>query len=480
MKVLLGLVAFILLLIVVVLGVIETAWAKNRIRELLVRQANQYLTATLTIGRLEGSLLRGLQLGDITLNRGDRTLVKIDEVALSYSIRELFQPGVIIRRIRLTRPQVVGAKMADGRWDLWALVKRESREEERTGPNRPIEIQSIEVIDGRVSLQSPLDFGAVHVPTDFQSLNALFSFTYVPVRWTLEFDRVSWVGHAPDLSVNPLKGAFGRGPGGWFFEELSVKTARSAFTLDGRVNSTKPTSLDLRVRAPRFAFQEWAGVLRGLRNIAVEAAFDTSLKGPVNQLETDLRLTGTGGAVHGRLTLDTSVPGWHGTGAVDVEKLNLARWLNRDERPSDITGHVTFNLALELGRRFPRGIYSFNGAHAMYMNYEADAVKARGQITATEVRIAQADATAYGAKVTTERRLDRHRLAVPLSLSGHDDGDRPAAATGHGSGAARREQPDVRLRRRGPVQRALHHRARGVRAVGVCRRHRRGGDGRLD
>ena len=98
--------------------------------------------------------------------------------------------------------------MADGRWDLGALVKRESREEERTGPNRPIEIQSIEVIDGRVSLQNPLDFGAAHVPTDFQSLNALFSFTYVPVRWTLEFDRVSWVGHAPDLSVNPAQRRF--------------------------------------------------------------------------------------------------------------------------------------------------------------------------------------------------------------------------------------------------------------------------------
>ena len=67
--------------------------------------------------------------------------------------------------------------------------------------------------------------------------------------------------------------------------------------------------LDLQVRAPRFAFQEWAGVIRGLQNIAVDAAFETSLKGPVNQLATDLQLTGTGGGVKGQLTLDTSVPG---------------------------------------------------------------------------------------------------------------------------------------------------------------------------
>lgn len=401
-KAIVGLIAFALLLVGVGVAVIETGWAKNRLRGLIVSQANQYLTATLTIGGLGGSLLRGLRLNDIALSRDGHTLIRVDEISLSYSIRELFQNGVVIRRVRLTRPQVAGAKMADGRWDLGALVKRESREEERTGPKRPIEIQSIEVVDGHVSLANPLDFGAAHVPTDFQALNATFSFAYVPVRWTLKFDRVSWIGHAPDLSVSPLSGTFGRGPGGWFFQDFSVRTARSAFTLDGRINTTtKPTSLDLRVRAPSFSFQEWSGVLRGLKNIAVDASFDTALKGPVNRLETTLQLTGTGGGVKGALTLDTSVPGWHGAGAVNVDRLNLARWLNRADRPSDITGRVTFDLALELGRHFPRGVYTFDGPHAMYMEYAADNVRARGQITTAAVLVAQADAVAYGAQVTT-------------------------------------------------------------------------------
>ena len=397
-----GLLALGLTIVVIAIAVVQTGWAKDLIRDLIVRQANQYLTATLSIGRLEGSLLRGLQLGEISLGRDGRTLIRIEEVALTYSIRELFQKGVVIRNVRLTRPYVVGAKMADGRWDLGALVKRNSQEQNRTGPNRPIEIQTIDVIDGRISLQDPLDFGPAHVPTDFQQLNARFSFKYVPVRWTLNFAHVSWVGHAPELSVSPLTGTFGRGPNGWFFEHFAVQTARSTYTLDGTINTeVKPTVLDLAVHAPRFAFQEWSGVIRGLRNIAVDASFDTSLKGPVNALRTELRLSGTGGGVKGQLTLDTSVPGWHGAGAVDVDRLNLARWLNRGDRPSDITGHVTFDLALELGRRFPRGMYGFQGPHAMYMNYEADAVRARGQLTATAVLIADSSATAYGAAVTS-------------------------------------------------------------------------------
>ncbi len=401
-KALLGLVLVLLIVLGLALAVIETSWGKNRVRGVLVSQANNYLTATLSIGQLEGSLLGGIQLGDVNVARGSQTLIHVDEIALSYSIRELFQPGVVIRRVRLTRPIVVGAKTADGRWDLAALIKRDAREGQRAGPGRPLQVLSVEVIDGRVSLQDPLDFGAAHVPTDFEALNASFSFAYYPVRWTLTFDRASWIGHAPDLSVNPLAGTFGRGPDGWFFERLSVGTARSAFTLDGRVNNVaKPTVLDLRVRADRFAFQEWSGVLRGLTNIAVDASFDTSLKGPPSQLDTTLQLAGSGGSVKGRLTLDTTVPGWHGAGAVDVARLNLARWLNRPARPSDISGHVTFNLALELGRRFPRGMYAFQGPHAMYMNYAADNVRARGQITSAAVLISSADALAYGARVTT-------------------------------------------------------------------------------
>ena len=93
-KALVGLVAVTLILFGLGVAGVESGWGKNRIRELIVRQANNYLTATLTIGRLDGSLFRGLQLGDISLTRNGRTLIHVDEIALAYSIRELIDQGV--------------------------------------------------------------------------------------------------------------------------------------------------------------------------------------------------------------------------------------------------------------------------------------------------------------------------------------------------------------------------------------------------
>jgi len=121
-KAVVGLVAVILSLILLALVLVQTGWAKNRLRDLIVREANRYLAATLTVGRLDGSIFRGLQLGDISLDRNGHALVRIEEVSLTYSIRELFQRGVVIRSVRLMRPYVAGARLPDGRWDLAALI----------------------------------------------------------------------------------------------------------------------------------------------------------------------------------------------------------------------------------------------------------------------------------------------------------------------------------------------------------------------
>src|SRR5712692_2771753 len=209
--------AFILVLIGLGLAVLETGWAKNHLRRVIVRQANQYLTATLDIGRLEGSLVRGIQLGDIRLSRNGRTLITIDDVSLSYSLRELFQQGVVIKRIRIARPHVVMSRTAEGRWDLATLVKREVQEQRRTGPGRPIDVEHIEVYDGSVILNAPLDFGAAHAPTRYEALNVTGAFAYAPVRWRLTFANVSFHGSDPGLTVNELHGGIENGPGGIVF-----------------------------------------------------------------------------------------------------------------------------------------------------------------------------------------------------------------------------------------------------------------------
>jgi hypothetical protein len=411
-------VAFLVVVFGIALSALETPWGKDRLRQLIVLQANQYLTARLDIARLEGSLLRGLELGGIRLSRDGHTIISVDRVALSYSIRELFEQGTSIRRIILERPRVVAQRQPDGRWDVAALVKREARQQERTGPGRPIHILEIEVVDGDVELKSPLRFGAAHVPTRFQSLNTRLAFDYRPVNWRLTFDDMSWMGGAPDLTITHLSGGVASGSAGLSFDRLKVVTSRSAFVVEGSVGRHQsPAILALTVDAERFAFQEWSGILTGLKNIAVEGSFRAALHGPLARLQTTLNLQTDGGNARGPFVLDTTVPGWHGSGQVELERLNLARWLNRKDRPSEITGRVTFDLDLRLGR-VPVGSYQFEGAHAAYMGYAGDNVRAKGRIEPDLVRIDDAAASAYGAQVQMTAGSIRLEAPYPFRFQG--------------------------------------------------------------
>ncbi len=389
-----------LLLLVAAALLLQTPWAHSQLRRLIVSQANNYLTATLEIDRLGGSLFRGIELDGVRLRRGEATLVAIDRVQVSYSIRELVDWGTVIRRLSLTRPRIVAAREPDGRWNLGALVRRGAQRPRTSGPGRPIRIDRIEVVDGTVTLQDRLKFGAANVPASFTGLNAQLSFQYQPVTWTLDFSSASFAGADPQLDVRALSGVVSSGDEGWLLRALHVATPRSEFTLDGRVDRRQtPTVIDLTVGAPRFAFQEWGGVLRGLSNIAVESAIEARLRGPAAAMDTTLDVRSTGGDIVARLTLNSMVPGWHGRGSANVRRLDLARWLNRPERPSDISGEAEFDLDLQLGGHFPRGAFSFRGPHAGYLQYEADDVVARGRITDTHVLIASAAATAYRANV---------------------------------------------------------------------------------
>ena len=249
-----------------------------------------------------------------------------------------------------------------------------------------------------MTIAQPVAFGAAHIPTRYSGLDTTLSFSYRPVASTLVFRHVSFRGAEPRLDITNLSGTLANGTRGWEFHDFKVRTTSSAFTLNGAVGGGH--GINLEVRAERFAFQEWAGIVHGLTHIGVNARFDVTLRGPEERLATTIDLSGTGGSVKGQLVLNTAVPGWHGAGEVNVARLDLARWLDKPDRPSDITGRVGFDLDLDLGGHFPRGRYRFDGPHAAFMDYGADNVRARGVLTATEAKIAAATATAYGAGVS--------------------------------------------------------------------------------
>ena len=84
----------------------QTAWFKNWIRAYIVREANLYLNGTLSIERLSGNLLFGLEMENIGVSVDGRQIVAVKDMGLDYNIWDFVTKGLSVDNIRLDKPRL--------------------------------------------------------------------------------------------------------------------------------------------------------------------------------------------------------------------------------------------------------------------------------------------------------------------------------------------------------------------------------------
>ncbi len=63
----------------------QTAWFKNWLRGYIVREANQYLNGTLSIERLGGNLLFGIEMENVAVSMDGTDVVAVKDLGLDYN-----------------------------------------------------------------------------------------------------------------------------------------------------------------------------------------------------------------------------------------------------------------------------------------------------------------------------------------------------------------------------------------------------------
>ena len=168
----------------------QTAWFKNWLRGYIVREANQYLNGTLTIERLGGNLLFGIEMENIGVSMDGSQVVAVKDLGLDYSVFQLISKGLSVDAIRLDQPVIYLRREGDT-WSLSRLVKKQESEADRRGPAYPITVDAIGIANGSIVVESPVGTSGVEVPKRFDHLDAKLSFKYEPVRYSIEISHVS-------------------------------------------------------------------------------------------------------------------------------------------------------------------------------------------------------------------------------------------------------------------------------------------------
>src|SRR6266508_4167164 len=176
----------------------QTAWFKNWLRGYIVREANLYLNGTLSIERLGGNLLFGVEMENVGVSMDGSQVVAVKDLGLDYNIFQLISKGLSVDTIRLNKPVIYLRREGDS-WSISRLIKKQQQEADRRGPMRPVAIDQIKITDGAVIVvegsagpvatsgtSATPDF---ELPKRFEHLDAKLAFHYAPVRYTIDITQ---------------------------------------------------------------------------------------------------------------------------------------------------------------------------------------------------------------------------------------------------------------------------------------------------
>ena len=378
----------------------QTSWFKNWLRGYIVREAHQYLNATVSIERLGGNLFFGVEMENIGLSLDGSQVVAVKNLGIDYSVFELLAGGSI-RGIRIDRPMIYLRREGDA-WSLSRLAKKQETEADRTGSTRPIAIGAIDIADGSVIFQSPADVPGLDVPKRFDHLDARLSFKYEPVRYSIQIAHASFRGSDPAVALNALSGGIAVADDTVFLDKVALRTAETSLSVGGAVQhyQTKPV-FNLQISSQRISLPEMARLVPALAGVNLQPSFELKADGPLDHLAAVVNVQSPAGAISGNVVADLLTPGQSISGELSARHLDLSSVLGDPALTSDLTANarVDFKSDAPSNINALRGTVTIDAPRLAAAGYAAERVHANARVHGRQIGI-DGNAVAYGAEAT--------------------------------------------------------------------------------
>ena len=415
-------------IVAVALIVSQTPWFRDWVRRYIVRESKQYLNGELSIGRIGGNLLFGVEVSDIAVDVSGERIVAAKAIEVDYSVFQLISKGVVLNDIKLVEPALKLERNGQG-WNLAHLVKRQQKEADREGPRRPITLESIEIADGRLTIADSTGADGYRLPQQIDDLDLKASFAYEPVHYSVVIDRLSVKSSAPQLALTELAGKLAVREDNLYVERMTIRTTESSLTIDGVVEQYLKTPVLKVTTTGSVSLPEIGRVFPAAAEYGLHPKFDVKASGPADNLALDLAVQSEAGNVRGQVTTDVKAPDFAARGTVQLERLNLAPIIRNPSQPSDITGTAAIDLRLASGpasRPFVdriSGGFKFQGPAVTAAGYQARNVRATGSFAGGRITL-DAGAAAYGGTGTAKGfiALPAPGRALAFELRGGADG----------------------------------------------------------
>lgn len=377
----------VVLVIVLALASLRTDWGRAKVLGVLVEQAAPYIDGQLTIGRLEGPLLSGASLQDVSVTRDGTRVLHVDRVDARFDVLSFLSSAIHIDDIRLVSPDLTAIETETG-WYVDGLQLPD------TDPDAPesqtqFSIGSVVVEDGHADVRQ------MARRYDLQDLDAEVGFA-MDEDLRIEVRRLSAVDAVAQLPIRSLTTRVVIDDSGTTLTELHATTPGS--DVRGQLVWTSASEMRAELQSKRFALEEFAPYAPAVEGLTLHPTFDLALNGPLNAL----RVTGPvsdpeAGDFEVDLVSDLSGT-FAARGHATVTNVNAAHLRPEPMETTKLTGEVDFDVRAGDDEAIV-GTFAADLSEAVYGLYTVSQVKADGTLTPEGGR-ANYRAVAYGTPTT--------------------------------------------------------------------------------
>ena len=380
---------FSLLMTLVVILVIRSEWGRGEVRGLIESQANKFLDGTFRVGRVTGSLIRGVTLSDVVFEHGGKPVFSARQIDLEYSAWSLARGGRQISFLRLT-DFVVEIEESKGRWSWsdWGKPRPPS------GPSAPFDLAKIALVNGRVL--SHASESVWRLPPELNRVNGdLHVRIGGPTEVTLS--RLSFATPDDVFEARSATGVLTFDRDNTVLTNLRIDTPGGAVDVNGTVG-TNPVArpVNLNTGLGQFDTRVWRVFSPLLESVALKATGPLTVTGTFDRTALRGQLSTTAGNLVSDTVIESRPNEVKITGQSDVTKFD-AEAVTADRRwASAITGRLNYVI---VGTGTPASWVAdvkLAGGPVRAFNVAADALNGHAMYARNRVTF-DTTATAYGA-----------------------------------------------------------------------------------
>ncbi len=277
----------VLLLLLILAAVSQTgifrSWALTKIVEI----SKENLNGSLAIERLSGNLVSTLQLDNVVLKMGDKTVAIVERLRAEYNPFGLLAGKIVVRKITVVAPRLWLERDRAGEWNVTRLALPDSLESQddaksSRGNEWQIAMPHIEIKSGSAYLDSS-DARALAAPQRLKNLDLQLGLWLEKNRTRIALEQLNFETEAPAMKVRTAQADLALHEVDLKASTVEIATERSKLTSRLDIKNLDEPFLEMRVSAAPLSLEEVRRVVPELV-LYGDPRIDLEARGPLDAL----------------------------------------------------------------------------------------------------------------------------------------------------------------------------------------------------